>query len=80
MFAFKISVVRRTTLVGVTSVGVVFALYNNDIMLGTCQRANEQRVQHQALDKVMKRLGIKLAHDGENPTPIVHCDASKETI
>lgn len=25
----------------------------------------------------MKRLGIKLAHDGQNPTLIVHCDASR---
>jgi hypothetical protein len=29
------------------------------------------------LDKVTKRLGIELALDGKNPTPIVHCDASR---
>jgi hypothetical protein len=69
---------RKITQLGVASIGAIFAQYNNGILSSRiCQLTSEQRVQHWALNKVLKRLRIKLTPKGQIPTPIVHCDASR---
>jgi hypothetical protein len=44
------------------------------VSLGVSCATSEQKTQCQGMDKIMKRLGIELASDGQDAIPMVHCN------
>ncbi len=48
--------------------------------LGVSCATSEQKTQCQGMDKIMKRLGIELASDGQDAIPMVHCNVDVKPL